>query len=494
MNKNSYFGEGKTDEYSVRKEKVSELKNNNLSSWPNNFCTKKDYIIDLLNIDIEMINKELKQYILSGRITNIRKHGKSVFMHINDNTGRIQAYLKEDDNIELFSIIIKLFDIGDIIEFSGSLFLTKTGEKTIRISNAVMLAKCLHNIPDQHVGFENIESRYRKRYLDIIVHSEVKNVFLKRSLLVRHIRNFLDERGYLEVETPMLHAIPGGALARPFKTHHNALGSDFFLRIAPELFLKKLIVAGFDKVYEINKNFRNEGVSIRHNPEFTMLEFYTAYQNYIWAMSTVEEILRTACFAMNKSYIMNWGGHTINFEEQFDRINAYQALLKYTDFSQIELSVENINGHIDDINIQKKSYEEKIFYLFEKYAEEKLIKPTFLIDFPISTSPLAKADAEHSNIAARFELFICGMEISNGYNELNNPFDQSNRFAMQAALREDGDNEAMYYDSDFITALEYGMPPTTGVGIGIDRLCMLLTGAKTIKDVILFPTMKKILS
>lgn len=491
-NNQKYFESVLTDEYSVRKGKVNQLNSMNISSWPNHFSVHKNYIVNVLEKNIHEDNAK-NVYTVLGRVTNIREHGKSIFMHIQDATGNIQLYIKkEDGNSDLFNFILKFFDVGDVVECVGIMFITKTQEKTLRINQAKILSKCLRNVPDKYVGFDNIEERYRKRYLDIIVNHEVRDIFIKRTLLIRHIRNFLDQCGYLEVETPMLHQIPGGALAKPFKTYHNALNTDLFLRIAPELYLKKLIIAGFEKVYEINKNFRNEGVSIRHNPEFTMLEFYTAYQNYEWAMKMVEEILRSVCFILNNTYAVSWNDYEINFEDSFDRLSAYQALLKYSHLTDAMLQEDVINKLIDDIEMHKKSYAEKIFYLFEQYAEHKIIKPTFLIDFPVSNSPLAKVSDDNPDIACRFELFICGMEISNGYNELNNPFDQSDRFQSQARERDNnGNEEAMYYDADFITALEYGMPPTVGVGIGIDRVCMLLTGAKTIKDVILFPTMKK---
>jgi lysyl-tRNA synthetase class 2 len=352
------------------------------------------------------------------------------------------------------------------------------------------LSKCLHFIPDEHTGLENIELRYRQRYLDLIVNNETKEIFKKRTKLIKHIRHFLDNNEYIEVETPMLHLIPGGASAKPFITHHNALNTNLYLRIAPELYLKKMVVGGFNKVYEINKNFRNEGVSIRHNPEFTMLEFYTAYQDYRWAMAFVEEIIKTSCLQLNNSFECTWNNYRLNFEMPFDKLTAKEAILKYTTITENELDNKAIDNLLKNTADIKLSYEEKIFKIFEEEAEKKLIKPTFLIDFPIALSPLAKEDPNNKTIACRFELFICGMEISNGYNELNNPFDQKERFLSQVEKKNAGDEEAMFYDASFINALEYGLPPTAGVGIGIDRLCMLLTNAKSIKDVILFPTMK----
>lgn len=479
------------DEYKNRLTKVNQLAINNLSAWPNQFYTNIKLIADIKKENFTEANCNM--YKMSGRIKSIREHGKSIFLTIIDAFDSIQLYVKNDtEENNPYKYIKKYIDTGDIIEAEGSLFLTKTNEKSIKISIIRLISKCLHPIPDEHVGLENIETRYRKRYLDIIVNKNVRKIFEKRTHIIQHIRNFLDNRGYFEVETPMLHSIPGGALAKPFVTKHNALDTDLYLRIAPELYLKKMIVSGFSKVYEINKNFRNEGISIRHNPEFTMLEFYTAYQNYEWAMNFVEEMIRSSCFQVNKSYEVIWHNNNINFSHTFDRLTAKDALLKYTDIKIEQLAELQINTLIHDKNKQALSYQEKIFYLFEEYAEKKIINPTFLIDFPIEISPLAKESPTNSAVACRFELFICGMEISNGYNELNNPFEQAKRFKDQVSQKESGNDEAMHFDSDFIHALEHGMPPTVGVGIGIDRLCMLLTGAKSIKDVILFPTMKRI--
>jgi lysyl-tRNA synthetase class 2 len=480
------------DEYTYRTAKTTDLIEINQSAWSDSFSTKR-WAVSALKKENFTDNEGL-EYTTSGRIKSIREHGKSVFITFSDSTDTIQAYTKNDlDKNVNYRYIKRYIDIGDIVEIMGTLFLTKTAEKTVRITSIKLLSKCLHFIPDDYTGLENIEIRYRKRYLDILVNKNVKTIFEKRTYLIQHIRRFLDTQGYLEVETPMLHPIPGGALAKPFVTHHNALDTDLYLRIAPELYLKRMIVAGFEKVYEINKNFRNEGVSIRHNPEFTMLEFYTAFQDYHWAMNFVEEILRTSCFHLNQSYQVEWNGNTVDFFQPFDRLTAKDVIIKYTSITENDLLEDNINGLIDDIQKRNTlSYQEKIFYIFEEHAEKKLVKPTFLIDFPIELSPLAKANPTNPLLACRFELFICGMEIANGYNELNNPLEQAKRFKEQATQKNNGNDEAMHFDSEFIDALEYGMPPTAGVGIGIDRLCMLLTGAKSIKDVILFPTMKRL--
>jgi lysyl-tRNA synthetase class 2 len=488
MKESFLLTECQNNEYEVRKLKVNNLLQKGINPWP---CfIKNNILIKDLKKDKISLNSEI--YTIVGRIISIREHGKSIFITIKDEDALMQGYIKKDDDLNnIFSFIKDYLDLGDIISFNGTFFFTKTEELTVRILNISLLSKCLHFIPDGHTGLENIELRYRQRYLDLIVNDNVKKIFKKRTLLINYISNFFNDNDYIAVETPMLHLIPGGALAKPFITHHNALDINLYLRIAPELYLKRLVVGGFNKVYEINKNFRNEGVSVRHNPEFTMLEFYTAYQDYKWAMNFVEEILKNSCFLLNNSYSCSWNENIINFEDSFDRLTAKECIIKYTDISEIDLELNNIDNLISLDKQKVFSYEEKIFFLFELYAEKKLIKPTFLINFPISLSPLAKADPFDSKIASRFELFICGMEISNGYNELNNPFEQKERFLDQVKKKESGDDEAMYYDDDFIKALEYGMPPTVGVGIGIDRLCMILTGAKSIKDVILFPTMKK---
>lgn len=489
MEKKDFFNT--SDEYAVRQKKVSDLKEKNIDCWPNPSLVY-EAISDVMKAEISEA-----LHTIQGRIAGLREHGKSIFITIEDTSkNKIQGYIKQQEgNQTFFELIQKYFDIGDIVEITGSLFFTKTNEKTININKTKILSKCLRGMPSKYVGFENIESRYRQRYLDLLVNDDVKIIFEQRTAIIREIRKILDENNYLEVETPMLHPIAGGAAARPFKTHHNALNSDFFLRIAPELYLKRLVVGGFERVYEINKNFRNEGVSIRHNPEFTMLEFYTAFKTYEWAMEFVEQMLRRLCLIVNQRLTTTWHEHVIDFEPPFDRLTPKEAVLQYGGFKEEELTEEKIDETLTKKNMGEQStlsYHQKIFLLFEEFAEKKLIKPTFLINFPIELSPLTKRDPENPTIAPRFELFICGMEMSNGYNELNDPFDQATRFKDQVKEKEAGNEEAMYYDDEFITALEYGLPPTVGVGIGIDRITMIMTGAKSIKDVILFPTMKKI--
>jgi lysyl-tRNA synthetase class 2 len=495
LEKNNIEKNDYCDESIVRINKVKKLnEKENISAWPNPLKE-----INLKAKDIKSISTDQyeKLYTAAGRIIGKREHGKTIFLTIEDNTGTIQGYSKFDKEKSIennaFNNIIEYFDLGDYISFTGPLFVTKTGEITIRIAETNLLSKCIRPIPDTHVGFSDIEQRYRQRCLDMLVHKEIRDLFIKRSLIIRKIRSFLDSHGYLEVETPMLHPIPGGANAKPFITHHNALDSDFYLRIAPELYLKRLVVGGFEKVYEINRNFRNEGVSVRHNPEFTMIEFYTAHKNYNWAMEFTEQIIKEAAYSANNTYKIELNDIEIDLEKPFERISPADSVIKYGGFSKDEISEKNIDVLLKKNKIYEEnlSYYQKIFLLFENFVEKKLINPTFLIDFPIEISPLAKRDPNNPNIASRFELFINGMEISNGFNELNDPFDQAERFKEQVNAKEDGDEEAMHFDSDYINALEYGLPPTVGVGIGIDRLVMLITGAKSIKDVILFPAMKR---
>lgn len=477
------------NENKIRLEKVENLKKNNISAWPNT---------ESLNLKISEIknipfNKYDQIYKAAGRVIGKREHGKSIFITIQDDTNTIQGYIKSDEEKDSFELIKNYIDNGDYILLNGPLFLTKTNEITIRVKEVKLLSKCLHPIPDEHVGFNDIEMRYRQRTVDLLVNKNVKDTFIKRSLIIKEIRKIFDENDYLEVETPMLHPIPGGAAARPFTTHHNALDTDLYLRIAPELYLKRLVVGGFERVYEINRNFRNEGVSIRHNPEFTMLEFYTANKDYFWAMDFTENLIRRVIEKINGKLVINFRENEIDFSKKFERISAYNAILKYTDIKEIDISREHIDSTLKKHDLFKEniSYNEKVFLLFEEFAESKLINPTFLIDFPIEISPLSKRDFNNPEIASRFELFISGMEISNGFNELNDPFEQAERFKEQVEKKDAGDDEAMYFDQEYLTALEYGLPPTAGVGIGIDRLVMLATNSNSIKDVILFPSMRR---
>jgi lysyl-tRNA synthetase class 2 len=425
----------------------------------------------------------------------VRAHGKTAFAHIQDGTDRLQIYVRQDlVGEEKFNFFQHMIDIGDILMVTGSPFKTKTGETTLKVIDFKLLSKSLYPLPEKFHGLTDVEVRYRQRYLDLISSPETREKFKKRSKIIQLIRDFLNAHEFIEVETPMLHPIPGGAAARPFITHHNTYDMDLYLRIAPELYLKRLVVGGFDRVYEINRNFRNEGVSTRHNPEFTMLEFYMAYQDYNFMMDFVQEMLKSIIMQVNGTLQLQFGDHTIDFEKPFARFSPQDALIHSRKVTHDELKAENIDAtikkhqaHVEDKN---SSLEVKIYALFEKLAEQDLIQPTYIIDLPIEVSPLARKDPNNPHVAARFELFVAGMEIANGFNELNDPFDQADRFKEQLKAHERGNVEAHQYDADYIHALEYGMPPTAGCGIGIDRLAMLLTNTTSIKDVILFPTLK----
>jgi lysyl-tRNA synthetase class 2 len=424
-----------------------------------------------------------------------REHGKTMFMTIQDRTGLLQMYLKMDTiGADAFHRAQHMLDLGDIVWFKGKTFKTKTGEITLAVQEFALQSKCLHPMPEKFHGVTDIETKYRQRYLDLMTNDETRERFKRRSAIIQSMRRYLDEHDFIEVETPMLHPIPGGAAARPFVTHHNALNSEFFLRIAPELYLKRLVIGGFERVYEINRNFRNEGVSTRHNPEFTMLEFYWAFKDYHFVMNFIEDMIRQLVQKVCGSTAIPFGSHTLDFGKPFRRLTAQQAILETKIISEDDLSSDKIDATCRRYNIlltPQKSYAQKIFALFEEVAESQIVQPTFIIDFPVEISPLAKRDVNNPSIAARFELYIAGMELSNGFNELNDPFDQAERFKEQAHARETGDAEAMYYDAEYIQALEYGLPPTVGVGIGIDRLVMLLTNTTSIKEVILFPTLKR---
>ena len=484
----------RSEETRIRIEKVSEMRKQGIEPWPQakevpNTCKQ------VLN---QFETKDQKDsYEIAGRVMSLRWPGKTAFADLQDGTCRIQLYIKKDTiGDEKFEALKKFIDIGDIIWVKGTAFRTKMGEVTLNINDYVLLSKCLHPLPEKFHGLADVEIRYRQRYLDLISNAQSKEKFIRRSLLIRSMRNFFDEHGFLEVETPMLHPIAGGATARPFITHHNALDSDFYLRIAPELYLKRLVVGGFNRVYEINRNFRNEGISTKHNPEFTMVEFYIANHDYHFVMGFVEELLRTVILESCGNLELPFGDHSIDFGKPFKRISARNSVLEIGGLAEDEISEKNIDATLKKHKVKlvnkKASTGEKIFALFEELVEPKLIQPTFITDFPIEVSPLAKRDPDNPSIASRFELFIGGMELSNGFNELNDPFDQAERFKHQLEMHRAGDEEAHQYDADYILALEHALPPTVGVGIGIDRLAMLITNTTSIKDVILFPTLKKI--
>jgi lysyl-tRNA synthetase class 2 len=432
---------------------------------------------------------------VAGRILTNRPFGKAGFITLSDGEGQIQVYAKKDQLPDRDFQLYKLLDIGDIIGVEGPMFRTKTGELTVLASEMTFLAKSFLPLPEKWHGLQDIEMRYRRRYVDLIVNREVRDVFVKRGVVVRELRHFLDERGYLEVETPILHPIAGGALAKPFKTHHNALDMQLYLRIAPELYLKRLIVGGLNRVYDLNRIFRNEGISTRHNPEFTMLEFYQAYSNYTDLMDLTEQMVTGIVEKVCGSKVITYDDQQIDFGK-WTRLTMKEAILK---FSPEKVDIEALKDRPVVERILKQLHADfdsrmplgnLIGLLFETVAEQHLVQPTFIYDYPIELSPLSKQKASEPTLVERFELYIGGMEIANGYSELNDPIDQRERFLSQLQARERGDEEAHEMDDDYIRALSYGMPPTAGEGIGVDRLTMLLTNSTSIRDVILFPHLR----
>jgi lysyl-tRNA synthetase class 2 len=439
-----------------------------------------------------------ERFCLAGRIMSRRIMGKAAFVHIQDGSGaRIQLYLRRDDLPEGIYQSFKHWDIGDLIGVAGRLMRTRTGELSVHADELRLLSKSLRPLPEKWHGLSDQETRYRQRYVDLIVNPEVRETFVRRSQIVRAIRNFLDQRGFLEVETPMMHHIPGGATARPFVTHHNALDLDLYLRVAPELHLKRLVVGGLEKVYEINRNFRNEGVSTRHNPEFTMLEFYWAHADYDDLIRLTENLLRELVSQLPglEDGRVSYQGHEINFGGQYRRLSVSEAVAEH--FEGLDEAALRDLGRLREVCAQQGIHVEQawgwgrlLMELFEHGVEQQLIQPTFVTGYPIEVSPLSRRNDQDPELADRFELFVAGREIANGFSELNDPEDQAERFRAQVDARDAGDAEAMHFDHDYIRALEYGMPPAAGEGIGIDRLVMLLTDSASIRDVLLFPYLR----
>ncbi|OYT89662.1 MAG: lysine--tRNA ligase [Burkholderiales bacterium PBB6] len=447
----------------------------------------------------ELPNEELEPKAVTvsvaGRMMLKRVMGKACFATVQDATGRIQLYITQDNVGPDVLAAFKHWDLGDIIACEGTLFRTKTGELSIKATMVRMLTKSLRPLPDKFHGMTDQEQKYRQRYVDLMMDETARTRFIARSKGVASIRNFMVEHGFLEVETPMLHPIPGGANARPFVTHHNALDQEMFLRIAPELYLKRLVVGGFERVFEINRNFRNEGVSVRHNPEFTMMEFYAAYWNHHDLMDFTEAVLRHAARSATGSARVSYAGREVHLDEPFARLSVRDSLVAHAGLSEAEAdSAEAVHAKLTALGEEPPKHwklAQLQFGLFEAVVEEKLWQPTFIIDYPVEVSPLARASDTNPALTERFELFITGREFGNGFSELNDAEDQAARFLAQVENKEAGDDEAMYYDADFIRALEYGMPPTGGCGIGIDRLMMLLTDSPAIRDVILFPALRR---
>ncbi len=447
------------------------------------------------NADREALAKERIEVALAGRMMLKRVMGKASFATVHDTSGRIQFYIADDDTGREAHEAFKGWDIGDIVAARGELFKTQKGELSVRCRQIRLLAKSLRPLPDKFHGLEDKESRYRQRYVDLMMNEATRSAFVTRSRAIAAMRAFMVDNGFLEVETPMLQVIPGGAAAKPFVTHHNSLGIDMFLRIAPELFLKRLVVGGFERVFEINRNFRNEGLSPRHNPEFTMMEFYAAYHEYQWLMSFTEELLRETAIRATGSAVLNYQGHTIDLGKPFARLTIVEAIKAHApQYADAQLAdapwLHAELARLGSTHSKEARLGALQLALFEEVAESKLIQPTYIVDYPIEVSPLARASDTRPGITERFELFITGREMANGFSELNDPEDQAARFAEQAKAKEAGDEEAMYYDADYVRALEYGMPPAAGCGVGVDRFVMLVTDAPSIRDVILFPHMR----
>ncbi|MDI9594434.1 MAG: lysine--tRNA ligase [Atribacter sp.] len=471
--------------------KLQELRNLGIDPYGVPF-PEKHSIQDIRSHPEKFLDQDVLLRI-AGRIMAIRRHGKAIFADVQDRLGRIQIYVKKDTIGDDSFGIFKSLDVGDVIGLEGKLFKTHSGELTIVVENFSLLSKCLHPLPEKWHGLREVEVRYRKRYLDLIMNPEVREVFQTRSRVLSELRKYLDERDYLEVETPMMQLIPGGALARPFVTFHNALGIDLYLRIAPELYLKRLIVGGMEKVYEINRNFRNEGISVRHNPEFTMLELYQAYGNYETMMNLCEKMLSSIVFSILGTYEVNYQDMAIDFTPPWRRLNLREVIQKEGGIDIFEDSLETLyqRGKKAGLNCDQTWDRGKYVNEFlDIFVQPHLVNPTFVLEYPVEISPLAKAKKNDPLVAERFELFIGKEELGNAYSELNDPIEQKKRFLDQVKKRDRGDVEAHLIDQDYVEALEYGMPPTGGMGIGIDRLVMLLTNSSSIREVIFFPILR----
>ncbi|AZU59877.1 lysine--tRNA ligase [Neobacillus mesonae] len=485
------------DQLIVRREKMAEMRKSGIDPFGKRFertHNSQELIEQYGQMEKEELEAKNTAVTLAGRIMTKRGKGKAGFAHIQDLTGQIQIYVRQDAVGEEQYKTFDSADLGDIVGVHGSLFKTKVGELSVKVENFVFLTKALRPLPDKFHGLKDVEQRYRQRYLDLIVSQESKETFITRSKIIQSMRRYLDNHGYLEVETPMMHAIAGGAAARPFITHHNALDMELYMRIAIELHLKRLIVGGLEKVYEIGRVFRNEGVSTRHNPEFTMIELYEAYADFRDIMSLTENLIAHIAQEVLGATTIQYGDYEVNLKPEWKRLHMVDAIKEYTgaDFWK-EMSVEEAralaNEHGVEIN-ENMLYGHIVNEFFEQKVEEKLIQPTFIYGHPVEISPLAKKNEEDSRFTDRFELFIVGREHANAFTELNDPIDQRERFEAQIKEREQGNDEAHEMDEDFVEALEYGMPPTGGLGIGVDRLVMLLTNSPSIRDVLLFPLMR----
>lgn len=482
--------------YQIRKQKLVDLRGSGFN-FPNEFRREHlaaDLLKDYAELEKDTLAEKQVKTSVAGRIVLRRIMGKASFFHIQDVSGRIQIYIRANDLPEVYEQF-KHWDLGDIVGVKGELFKTNTGELTVNTEHLELLTKSLRPLPDKFHGLADQEVKYRKRYVDLIANEDSRTTFLIRSRMIQAFRQFMDKNQFLEVETPMMHPIPGGAVARPFITHHNSLDMTMYLRIAPELYLKRLVVGGFERVYEINRNFRNEGISTRHNPEFTMVEFYQAYADYNDLMTFTEQLLQYLCDVVLGNRQVEYQGQLIDFNKPFARMSVKEAILQY----HPELSIQQL----ENVDVCRQILSEKGFafketdglgklqmILFEETVEHQLFQPTFIIGYPTEVSPLARRNDNDPEVTDRFEFFIAGREIANGFSELNDAEDQAERFRKQVEEKDAGDLEAMHYDSDYIEALEYGLPPTAGEGIGIDRLVMLFTNSQSIRDVILFPHLR----
>lgn len=484
-----------------RLEKAEKLREQGINPYANTY--RAAHLAKDLHDQYEPKSKEdlegmTDDFSLAGRVIAVRSFGKAGFLKLRDRSGEFQVFLQRGElGGEEGDLVRKLIDVGDFVYAHGKLFRTKTDELTLRADTLRFVTKSIEQLPEKFHGLTDVEARYRRRYVDLVANPEVKDVFVKRSRIISYIRQYLEEKEFLEVETPMMHPIPGGAAARPFVTHHNTLDMELFLRIAPELYLKRLVVGGFERVFEINRNFRNEGISTQHNPEFTMLEFYQAYATYQDLIELTEDMLSRLAVEITGSETVTYQGEEISFAKPFDRLTIAEALVKHAGLTAQQVSDRDAliaecekRGYAvknkDSVDIGQVQ-----IILFEELVEGKLMRPTFITHFPTSVSPLSRKNDEDPSVTDRFELFIYGREIANAFSELNDPVDQKQRFLNQVEQRDAGNDEAMHLDQDYVSALEIGMPPAAGEGIGIDRLVMLLTDAPSIRDVILFPTLRR---
>ncbi|MCB0325357.1 MAG: lysine--tRNA ligase [Bdellovibrionales bacterium] len=486
-----------TDQELVRRGKLAELRKRGYP-YPNDVVVTATAarITTDAPAEVEKDEGQRQRLTIAGRVLSMRHMGKAAFCHVQDATGRVQLYVRRDDIGDEAFGLFKAFDLGDLVEATGYCFITKTGEPSLHVESIRLLVKCLHPLPEKWHGLKDVEIRYRQRYLDLIVNPDIKDVFIKRAKTISAIRRFFDDRGYVEVETPVLSAIASGAAARPFKTHHNALGVDLHCRVALELPLKKLVVGGIERVYELGRVFRNEGISTEHNPEFTMLEFYEAYATYETLMELTEELISDLAVNVGGGTKLQFGETEIDFSRPWKRLTMVDAIYEY---SSIDRSVDLLTLEGAQAAARQLGYHDAatltdhgrvLYEIFDRGVEEQIVHPTFITQHPRSISPLARPNMADERFVDRFELIVAGMELANAFSELNDSDDQRERFEAQVLARQSGDEEAMGLDEDFVTALEYGLPPTAGEGIGIDRLVMLLTGAQSIRDVLLFPTLR----